>query len=116
MWSNWLKKFGRNYNRSTCLRLLPTQLAWFAYVVCFLCRCIFGFLIAVVKLCVIHLLTERCAQLNLAIQGDSNLKNNGHHDIEIEKYKEDIMSERDRIAKIDLVLDGRAEEDVNEAF
>ena len=28
-------KFGRNYNRSTHLRLLPTQLAWFAYVVYF---------------------------------------------------------------------------------
>ena len=26
------------------------------------------------------------------------------------------MSERDRIAKIDLVLDGGTEEDVNEAF
>ena len=60
-------KFGRNYNRSTLLRLLPTQLAWFAYVVCYLCGCIFGFLIAVVKLCVIHLLIERCAQLDLVI-------------------------------------------------
>ena len=55
-------------------------------------------------------------QLDLAIQGDVNLKYNGYHDSEIDIYEKDILKEHDRIAKIELVMEGEVEEDANEVL
>ena len=54
--------------------------------------------------------------MDLAIQGDVNLKYNGHHDSEIDIYEKDILKEHDRIAKIELVMEGEVEEDANEVL
>jgi len=54
--------------------------------------------------------------LDLAIQEDSNLKNNGNHDTKIESYKEDFVKECKWIGKIDLVLEEEIAETTNKAL
>lgn len=69
-------KFGVNFSISTTtLRLLPSQLAWFTYV------------------------------LDLAMQGDLNLKNNGFHIQEMARCEEFIMDNLEYIQKIELVTE-----------
>lgn len=50
------------------------------------------------------------------MQGDFNLKYNGNHATKIERYEKNILMDRDRIAKIELVMEGEAQEDTNEVF
>ncbi|KAG0572267.1 hypothetical protein KC19_VG080300, partial [Ceratodon purpureus] len=69
-------KYGISFNISTkTLRLLPSQLAWFTYV------------------------------LDLAMQGDLNLKNNGFHKQEMARCEEFIMANQEYIKKIELVTE-----------
>lgn len=102
-------KFGRGYSNTMTMKLLPGQLAWFAYVV-FLPPLFhldfeytdfslrtnnhFNFDIFIVL------------QLDLAMNGDQNLKGSGCHDNEIKNYEADILACQDRIQKIELILPG----------
>ncbi len=54
--------------------------------------------------------------MDLAIQGDCNLKYNGDHREQLERYEKDILADRDQIRKIELVVEGEPREDVNEAL
>ena len=80
-------KFGINFSISTTiLRLLPCQLAWFVYV------------------------------LNLAMQGDLNLKNNGFHKEELARCEEYIMDNQQYIQKIQLVTTNVHQDFYNEVM
>lgn len=80
-------KFGVNFSISTStLRLLPRQLAWFTYV------------------------------LDLAMQGDLNLKHNGFHKDEMARCEEFIMRNRECIRKIELVCENELQGMYNEVL
>ncbi len=45
-------------------------------------------------------------QLDLAMQGDFNMKGNGFHEVQIAEYEKNIIQNREWIRKIELILPG----------